>query len=246
MSQPIRYIAHRGLAGRYPENTLRAFSGAIEAHADAIELDVQIAACGTPVVFHDQDLMRVTGHRGRVADLPASELHRYSAHEPARLGERYAPQPIPTLAEATQMLLPHAALKVFIEIKEETLVGHPLQCVVQQVLADSAALAERRVIISFAEKVLQAVRPLAQVPIGWVLPSYDEAALARARELAPEFLFVDLDLLPPAGERLAEGSWEWAVYEVTDHATVDRLTRQGVNWIESMVVDRLRGPSAQP
>lgn len=67
-------IAHRGDSTRAPENTLRAFRQAIEAGSDRIELDVQASADGTPFVFHDFDLARLTGATGRARDRSWSEL----------------------------------------------------------------------------------------------------------------------------------------------------------------------------
>lgn len=71
-----RPIAHRGLhdlAAGAPENSLAAFTRAIEA-GYPIELDVRRLADGTLVVFHDDDLARLTGRtgeidRGSLADL---------------------------------------------------------------------------------------------------------------------------------------------------------------------------------
>ena len=39
-------IAHRGISGRYPENTLLAYQHAIDAGADWIELDVHLTRDG--------------------------------------------------------------------------------------------------------------------------------------------------------------------------------------------------------
>lgn len=49
-------IAHRGFAGIFPENTVRAARGAVERGADAVEIDVQPTANGDVVVFHDRRL----------------------------------------------------------------------------------------------------------------------------------------------------------------------------------------------
>ncbi|MFB6302883.1 MAG: glycerophosphodiester phosphodiesterase [Haloferacaceae archaeon] len=51
----VDVIAHRGFAGRHPENTLAAFRAAVP-DADWVELDVLPTADGTPVVFHDDRL----------------------------------------------------------------------------------------------------------------------------------------------------------------------------------------------
>ncbi len=86
-----RPIAHRGLhdAGR-PENSLAAARAAIAAGC-AIECDIQRSADGEAVVFHDDDLLRLTGAAGRIGDLPLGALRGLELGES---GER-----IPTLAE---------------------------------------------------------------------------------------------------------------------------------------------------
>ncbi|PSP85612.1 glycerophosphodiester phosphodiesterase [Halobacteriales archaeon QS_6_64_34] len=63
MSQPTVF-AHRGFAGTYPENTVRAVSGAVADGADAIEIDVQPTADGDVVVFHDRRLDGAAGTDG--------------------------------------------------------------------------------------------------------------------------------------------------------------------------------------
>jgi len=59
-----RVFAHRGFAGRYPENTVRAVRGAVGDGADAVEIDVQPTADGDVVVFHDRRLDGPAGEDG--------------------------------------------------------------------------------------------------------------------------------------------------------------------------------------
>lgn len=66
--------AHRGASHAAPENTWRAFERAIAEGADAIELDVRLTADDVAVVFHDDDLTRMTGVAGRMAETPSSSL----------------------------------------------------------------------------------------------------------------------------------------------------------------------------
>ncbi|MBO9630805.1 MAG: glycerophosphodiester phosphodiesterase [Shinella sp.] len=71
-----RPIAHRGyhdLNRAVWENTLSAFSRAVEA-GFAIECDLQYAADAIPVVFHDDDLKRLCGIEGDVRQRTAAEL----------------------------------------------------------------------------------------------------------------------------------------------------------------------------
>lgn len=45
-------LAHRGYNQKYPENTLSAFRGAIEAGCHAIETDVRLTRDGVTVLAH--------------------------------------------------------------------------------------------------------------------------------------------------------------------------------------------------
>lgn len=74
----FRY-AHRGLWSPEgpPENSLEAFRRARTAGL-GIEFDVRPARDGTPVIFHDDMLERMTGRRGRTEELSAKELGRLS------------------------------------------------------------------------------------------------------------------------------------------------------------------------
>jgi len=73
-------IAHRGLHDLNKErweNTLAAFDAAAKA-GFAIECDVHLTKDGGVIVFHDDDLKRLTGREGRISDLTlaeATELH---------------------------------------------------------------------------------------------------------------------------------------------------------------------------
>ena len=71
-----RPVAHRGyhdMNRQVWENTLSAFSRAIEA-GFAIECDLHYAADGVPVVFHDDDLQRVCNLPGALRDRSSQEL----------------------------------------------------------------------------------------------------------------------------------------------------------------------------
>lgn len=67
-------IAHRGAMAEAPENVEAAFDLAFSYPVDGIEFDVQMTADYIPVIFHDDDLHRITGKYSAVADLNISEL----------------------------------------------------------------------------------------------------------------------------------------------------------------------------
>ncbi len=68
------YIAHRGFHSQdVPENTLKAFSGAID-RGYGIELDVRLSLENTPVVCHDADLKRVFSCQEKVSEISEEDL----------------------------------------------------------------------------------------------------------------------------------------------------------------------------
>ena len=138
-SRPL-LIAHRGASAEAPENTLAAFQRALALGADGIELDVQMTCDGVPVVFHDATLVRLTGQRGRIAQLTRHALRAI----------RIRGEPIPTLAEVLALI--RGRIVVQIEIKRGVPVApvvraiHRARADADVVLAsfDAAIIAESR------------------------------------------------------------------------------------------------------
>lgn len=102
-------IAHRGFhAPGVPENSLAAARAAIEA-GYGIECDIQPAADGTPMVFHDYDMARLTGQAGFIARTSPADL--------AALRLTGSDEKIPTLAEFLDLVAGRVPL--LIEIKDQ-------------------------------------------------------------------------------------------------------------------------------
>ena len=104
-------LAHRALhdvqAGR-PENSRAAILAAIQS-GYGIEIDVQLSADRVAMVFHDDTLDRLTGARGLVAGLSATELGHIEL-----LGGQ---EGIPTLPEVLDIVAGQVPL--LIEIKDQ-------------------------------------------------------------------------------------------------------------------------------
>ena len=64
MSEFPRIIAHRGASSLAPENTIAAFSKAMEVGARWFEFDVDITGDGSLIVIHDDTLDRTTTGSG--------------------------------------------------------------------------------------------------------------------------------------------------------------------------------------
>ena len=72
----VTIIAHRAGPPPAPENTLAALDLAIQQGADITEIDVMRTADDSVIVFHDQDLRRMTGDSRRIEETPYSELKK--------------------------------------------------------------------------------------------------------------------------------------------------------------------------
>lgn len=106
-----RPVAHRGLhdlAKGIPENSLAAAAAAI-AGDFPIELDIQPSQDGVAMVFHDEEMARLTGREGLVTDYTAAEL----AQIPLTGGQ----ENVPTLAQFLAFVAGRVPL--LIEVKSQ-------------------------------------------------------------------------------------------------------------------------------
>jgi glycerophosphoryl diester phosphodiesterase len=203
-------IAHRGLwaPGGAPENSLAAFQAAAAA-GYGIELDVQLSADGEAMVFHDEDLARLTGIQGRLQDRTAAELRALPL---GGTSER-----IPTLLE-TLALIGHRAL-VLIELKTAAGAVGPLEQRVHEIIIDHAGPIA---VIGFnpyshawfADRYPGVLRGLDSYAYADAKPGLSTAqrkayaALEHVEIARPHFLALGLDMLPsePAARRRAAGT----------------------------------------
>lgn len=104
-----RPIAHRGLWNKnIPENSIASFRNAIMYHY-GIEFDVQMTRDGVPIVFHDDDLDRLTGDKRMVKDCSQEEL--------SELSLTTTNEHIPTLEETLRLV--SGRVPLYVEIKGE-------------------------------------------------------------------------------------------------------------------------------
>jgi glycerophosphoryl diester phosphodiesterase len=182
-------VAHRGASGHAPENTIEAFRMAVEMGADAVETDVHLTADGQLALIHDETLDRTTDRGGRVADLTMGDIAAADAgHAFERGGEhpyRRKGLRVPTLPQLLEWLPDSVGLVV--EIKARAAVDATIDALRDHPIRDGDRLQ---------------------------LISFDEGALARARELDPDIATGYL-LVP--GDSIERGL-EYAVHN--GHAAV--------------------------
>lgn len=109
LTLPIAHRAYHNRAEGRPENSRAAIRAAIAA-GYGIEMDLQLSADGVPMVFHDDDLDRLTTQAGAVRNRTARELGQFQLRD--------AEDGIPTLAEVLTLVAGQVPL--LIELKDQT------------------------------------------------------------------------------------------------------------------------------
>lgn len=154
-------IAHRGYPAVAPENTIPSFYQAMHLGVDWLETDVQMTKDGVLVLFHDNDLKRITGQEGTIADYTYDELMQMDFG--AWFAEGYAGTKIPTLQELCD-LIREDDVKVYLELKDIGEVDGFVEAVYRTI--EENGLHDRVVYASFNYGYLQQFKALdASVPI---------------------------------------------------------------------------------
>ncbi|WP_199878468.1 glycerophosphodiester phosphodiesterase [Flavobacterium sp. RSP49] len=75
---PNKFVVcgHRGAMGHETENTLASIKKGMELKADMLEIDVFKIKTGEMVVFHDNDLDRITNAKGKIEDYSFDDLRK--------------------------------------------------------------------------------------------------------------------------------------------------------------------------
>lgn len=251
--------AHRGYAGIAPENTVAAAERALEYPETAtIEIDVRPAACGTPVVVHDERLdgtregRPLTDATGLVRDTPLAKLR-----ETRVLGTDAT---IPTLAEFLAAV--PETVGVTVELKcpgtASLRVGESLSSTerdrrqeawhpfVDRVVADCDAFDGELLFSSFCEGAIAALRGIADYAAAPLFRADPAAGLEIARRYECEAIHPARSLVLGGGdadggsddgaegdllERAHEEGRAVTVWTVTNWVQFDALAAAGVDGV---------------
>jgi glycerophosphoryl diester phosphodiesterase len=109
-----RVMGHRGAAALAPENTLAGLRRAAATGVSWVEFDVMLTGDGVPVLFHDDNLKRITGRDALMAKTPYKIVRTLDAG--AWFGPDFAGEGVPTL-EVALALVRELGVRANIEIK---------------------------------------------------------------------------------------------------------------------------------
>ena len=202
-------LAHRGDWRRAPENTLAAFLAALETPGcDGIEFDVRTAADGTPVVIHDETLLRVQGVDVRVEELSVDALERHG---------------VPTL----ETVLATVPRRAFLDVE---LKGDPGRGAFDVLSAGRGPGLERAVVSSFEAATLERMGRLAPSWPRWLnAMDLEPPTVAQAIELGCSGISAAWQAIDARSvARVRDAALDVAAWTVRRLPTYRRLERLGV------------------
>ena len=233
----MKVVGHRGFPEYFPENSLVGLEQAILAGADAIELDIQFSRDGEPYILHDASFDRTSNTVGAISDLTVEDIARISVHEPLRFGDVHDFCPVPHLSDLVTLLGRYPLVKVFIEVKEETLQNIGTTHAIFKLRSYLKDISERSFLISFDVAFVAALKQRSGFYFGWILRHYSAKERSIAEELDPDLLIVNWEIT--GSELLWQGDWQWFVYDTTDKHRAAWLCERGAHWIETWDVQKL-------
>lgn len=153
----MKIWAHRGCSQIYPENTITAFSKAIEINElTGVELDIQMTKDGEIVVIHDERVDRTTDGIGYVKDFTYLQLRKLAIETGRGQKER-----IPSIVDVLDLMQEkmETGLLLNIELKNSEV---PYQGMEERILnlVVERNLQERVVYSSFYTHSLKKIRDL--------------------------------------------------------------------------------------
>ena len=162
-TEEIKLTAHRGFSGVAPENTLVAFEKAGEYGFYATECDVHLTKDGVWVIYHDDNIFRLTNGYKNIEEATYEELQEYVIDNGVNV-DNYPNQKIPTLEE---YLIVCKDMKIIPQIEIKNGSKEKLQKILD--LLEKYELKENAIIISFKGEMIKKVRELDEKIELWYL-----------------------------------------------------------------------------
>ena len=244
MIHPSKLVAHRGYQAKYPENTALSLTRAIEAGALFIELDIQFSGDQLPVIYHDNDLQRVSGQSGSVLTMPRAELLTCPAYEPQRLGDTFIDETISPLEALVDILVANPEVTAFVEIKEESIEHCGRALIIDSVQQILRPVAKQTVLMSFDYPLAVAAREAGWPWVGVVLQNWDGLNHAEVALVRPDYIYTNHTNIPEDCDLTGIPTLSGAVlvtYEVGTLELGQQLLARHVGMLETVEIEKLLG-----
>jgi glycerophosphoryl diester phosphodiesterase len=211
-----KIVGHKGAAGYAPENTLSSFRMAIAIGCDRAELDVRLTKDNQVVVFHDDEVSKLTNSVGFVNEMTLAELKELNCAQ----GEK-----IPTLQEVIDVCKDNIDLQI--ELKAD---GTPK--LVNAIILEND-IQSQVVITSFRDYLLEEIKKLnPNLKVGLLF--WKDEVMLKIWDLIDS---VPLDFLAPSSALITKEFVDKAhsfgksvyAYRVNEKELADKLIAMGVD-----------------
>ena len=211
-----KIVGHKGASGYAPENTLISFRTAITIGCNRVELDVRLTKDKQVVVFHDDEVSKLTNGVGFVSEMTLAELKKLDCEQDEK---------IPTLQEVIDVCKDKIDLQI--ELKAD---GTP-EAVNELILKND--IQDQVVITSFQDYLLKEIKQLS--------PNLKVGLLFKTNEVMSEIWnlvdSVPLDFLAPFSGLVTKEFVDKAhsfgksvyAYRVNEKELGDKLIKMGVD-----------------
>jgi len=219
----VEVIAHRGAAGKAPENTLASIRQAMVDGADWVEIDVQETADGEVVVIHDSDFMKLSALNIKVWDAPLKQLQDIDVGSWFDL--KFSAERVPTLATVLEEV--RGRSRLLIELKYY---GHDQQLEQRVVnLVEQTGMIDEVAIMSLKYDGIKKIRELRP---GWVIGLLSSKAMGNLSDLDLDFLAVNMAMATSGFIRRSHAAGKQVfVWTVNDQVSMSRMMSMGVDGI---------------
>jgi glycerophosphoryl diester phosphodiesterase len=233
--KPI-FIAHRGYAAAYPENTLIALDAARQAGAQFVEVDVQLSADHVPVLFHDRDLQRLCQQTGAIHDYTFPQLEKFNVTDTEKFADQYASNKITSLQVFIDYLKQHPQLNAFIELKRSMIDQFGEERVLKILLPLFAGMQKQISFISYNQTILKAIHKNTDYKTGIVVDDWNE--YNKQADWQSEWLFCSAEGLPEDNAELEINS-KIAIFEVGNVELANKLLKKDICYLETFRIKEM-------
>lgn len=227
----IKLTAHRGFSGIAPENTLVAFEKAGEYGFYATECDVHLTKDGVWVIYHDDNIFRLTNGYKNIEEATYAELQEYVIDNGVNV-DYYPNQKIPTLEE---YLIICKDMKIIPQIEIKNGSKEKLQEILD--LLEKYDLRENAIIISFRSEMIKKVRELDEnIELWYLVEEITEENINECKNSNYKLAFNhkknDEEIIKKAiGQGLTLCAWT-----VDDLTVLEELYNLGVKYITTNAI----------
>lgn len=219
----VEVIAHRGSAGRAPENTMASVQAALDDSADWVEIDVQETADGEIVVVHDSDFMKLAGDATVVWEATLEQLADIDIG--SWFSAEFAAERVPTLRDVLELAKGRAG--VVIELKYY---GHDekLERRVADIVEETG-MAENIAIMSLK---YEAVQKMKSIRPDWSVGLLSATAIGDLSRMDADFLAVSTNMVSAGFVRRARKAGKKVfAWTVNDPVTMSQVISKGVDGV---------------